>query len=82
VHGQVSENAEPAAKAASEQAIKPAGKAVADNARPAAEQVTGQAIRPAGQAVSDNAVPMTKDVMRGQVRLFRRSYKLAFYQAM
>lgn len=61
------QNAEPAAQAVSDQAIRPAGKAMADNAKPAAKGVTDNAVRPAGQAVSDNAVPMTKSAMRDQV---------------
>jgi hypothetical protein len=64
---QVEQNAEPAAQAASDQAIRPAGKAVAENARPTAKAATDNAIRPAGQAVSDNAVPVTKSAMRDQV---------------
>ena len=66
LHVQVSENAEPAAQAVTDQALRPAGKAVAQNAEPAAKSVTDGALRPAGQAVSDNAVPMTKSVMRDQ----------------
>ena len=66
-HDQVADNAEPAADAAVEQGIKPAGEAVAKNARPVAEQATKGYIRPAGEAVSKNAVPMTKGVMRDQV---------------
>ena len=69
---QVEQNAEPAAQAASDQAIRPAGKAVAENARPAAKAATDNAIRPAGQAVSDNAVPVTKSVMRDQVGFCNR----------
>ena len=65
--GQVEENAEPAAQAVSDQAIRPAGKAVAENAEPMAKRVTDGALRPAGKAVSDNAVPMTNSVMRDQV---------------
>ena len=64
---QVEENAEPAAQAVSDQAIRPAGKAVAENAGPAAKSATDSTIRPAGQAVSDNAVPVTKSAMRDQV---------------
>ena len=61
------QNAEPAAQAASDQAIRPAGKAVKENAGPAAKSAADSTIRPAGQAVSDNAVPMTKSAMRDQV---------------
>jgi hypothetical protein len=64
---QVEQNAEPAAQAASDQAIRPAGKAVAENAEPVAKQVTDGGLRPAGKAVSENAVPMTQQAMRGQV---------------
>lgn len=64
---QVEQNAEPAAQAASDQAIRPAGKAVKENAGPAAKSAADSTIRPAGQAVSDNAVPMTKSAMRDQV---------------
>ena len=64
---QVEQNAEPAAQAVSDQAIRPAGKAVAENAGPAAKSATDTTIRPAGQAVSDNAVPVTKSAMRDQV---------------
>ena len=64
---QVGQNAEPAAQAASDQAIRPAGKAVKENAGPAAKSAADSTIRPAGQAVSDNAVPMTKSAMRDQV---------------
>ena len=64
---QVEQNAEPAAQAASDKAIRPAGKAVAENAGPAAKSATDSTIRPAGQAVSDNAVPVTKSAMRDQV---------------
>ena len=61
------QNAEPAAQAASDKAIRPAGKAIKENAGPAAKSAADQTIRPAGQAVSDNAVPMTKSAMRDQV---------------
>lgn len=61
------QNAEPAAQAASDQAIRPAGKAIKENAGPAAKSAADSTIRPAGQAVSDNAVPMTKSAMRDQV---------------
>jgi hypothetical protein len=71
---QVKDNAEPAAQAVSDQAIRPAGKAVAQNAEPAAKQVTDGVLRPAGQAVSDNAVPMTKSVMRDQASTFTLSF--------
>lgn len=67
MHVQVEENAEPAAQAVSDQALRPAGKAVAENAEPMAKNITDGALRPAGQAVSDNAVPMTNSVMREQV---------------
>lgn len=64
---QVEANAEPAAQAVSDQALRPAAAAVKENAQPAAKQVTDGALRPAGQAVSDNAVPMTRSAMRDQV---------------
>ena len=64
---QVEQNAEPAAQAVSDQAIRPAGKAVAENAGPAAKSATDSTIRPAGHAVSDNAMPVTKSAMRDQV---------------
>lgn len=66
------DNAEPSAQAVADQALRPAGKAVAKNAEPAAKQVTDGALRPAGKAVADNAVPMTKSVMRDQARIFTR----------
>ena len=74
--GQVEENAEPAAQAVSDQAIRPAGKAVAENAEPMAKRVTDGALRPAGKAVSDNAVPMTNSVMRDQVDISLPPMKL------
>ena len=61
------QNAEPAAQAASDQAIRPAGKAVKENAGPAAKSAADSTIRPAGQAVSDNAVPVARSAMRDQV---------------
>ncbi len=67
---QVEQNAEPAAQAASDKAIRPAGKAIKENAGPAAKSAADSTIRPAGQAVSDNAVPMTKSAMRDQVCIY------------
>ena len=46
---QVEQNAEPAAQAVSDQAIRPAGKAVAENAGPAAKSATDSTIRPAAR---------------------------------